>query len=179
MILPVLKFVILSLAPFLLLLWSTLPDLWPLESSQWSSLSGETVVKSLTCNDLDFYTFDYTVPALTLEVAPVSTLLSLEENNLVPIQAPVKLSPAPTCTPWLLTRLVLMGLNAYFPQLSPASSLWSPLCAAIPVLHWVASRWFISPGWEPNLVSLARLSYTTRLQMDQYPALPSELPIIP
>ncbi|KAJ9074007.1 hypothetical protein DSO57_1010564 [Entomophthora muscae] len=69
MILPVLKFVVFSLAPFLLLLWSTLPDLWSkITSSSWlvgknpSSLlnlpngllfSGEAVVKSLTCDNLD------------------------------------------------------------------------------------------------------------------------------
>ncbi|KAJ9074373.1 hypothetical protein DSO57_1007221 [Entomophthora muscae] len=52
-----------------------------------------------------------------------------------------------------------MGLNAYFPQLSLVSSLWSPLQAAIPALHWMTSWWFVSPGWEPNLVSLAPLSH--------------------
>ncbi|KAJ9069801.1 hypothetical protein DSO57_1014914 [Entomophthora muscae] len=46
------------------------------------------------------------------------------------------------------------------PQLSPVSSLWSPLRAAVPVLHWAASWWFTSPEWEPNLVSLAPLSHT-------------------
>ncbi|KAJ9081338.1 hypothetical protein DSO57_1015808 [Entomophthora muscae] len=51
------------------------------------------------------------------------------------------------------------GLNAYFLQLSLVSSLWSPLRAAVPVIHWAASWWFISPGWEPNLVSLASLSH--------------------
>ncbi|KAJ9063032.1 hypothetical protein DSO57_1004324 [Entomophthora muscae] len=48
-----------------------------------------------------------------------------------------------------------MGLNSYFPQLSPVSSFWSPLRAVIPVLHWAASWWFLSPGWELNLVILA------------------------
>ncbi|KAJ9056473.1 hypothetical protein DSO57_1032730 [Entomophthora muscae] len=62
---------------------------------------------------------------------------------------------APACTPCLLTGLALMALNAYFLQLSPVSFLWSPLQAAVPVLHWTASWWFVSPGWEPNLVSLA------------------------
>ncbi|KAJ9067771.1 hypothetical protein DSO57_1035830 [Entomophthora muscae] len=53
-----------------------------------------------------------------------------------------------------------MGLNVHFPQLSPGFSLWSPLQAAIPVLHWAASWCFVLPGWEPNLVSLAPLSHT-------------------
>ncbi|KAJ9081869.1 hypothetical protein DSO57_1010537 [Entomophthora muscae] len=53
-----------------------------------------------------------------------------------------------------------MGLSAYFPQLFPVSSLWSLLQAAVPVLHWAASWWFVSLGWEPNLVSLAPLSHT-------------------
>ncbi|KAJ9049352.1 hypothetical protein DSO57_1025475 [Entomophthora muscae] len=175
MILPVLKFVVFSLGPFLLLLWTTSPDLWSCISSSaclvgdnLSSLlhlpgelfiSGESVVKSLTCNDLDLHTNDYAVPAPTLEEMTVFIPPSLDGNNSVPLQAPVKLSPFPTCTPWLLTRLELIGLNAYFPQLSPVSSLWSSLQAAIPVLHWAASWWFISPGWEPNLVSLAPLSH--------------------
>ncbi|KAJ9085765.1 hypothetical protein DSO57_1010775 [Entomophthora muscae] len=171
MILPVLKFVVFSLAPFLLLLWTTSPNLWYFLSScarlvrdNPSSLlhfpgelfvSGEAVVKSLTCNDLDVHADDYTVLAPTLEEMLMPTLPSLDENNSVSLQTPVKLPPAPTCTPWLLAGLALMGLNAYFPQLSLVSSLWSSLQAAIPVLHWVASWWFISPGWEPNLVSLA------------------------
>ncbi|KAJ9068807.1 hypothetical protein DSO57_1024996 [Entomophthora muscae] len=78
----------------------------------------------------------------------------------VPLGPSMVSSPAPTCTPWLLTGLILMGLNAYFHQLSPVSSLWSPLQATVPVLHWMASWWFVSPGWEPNLVSLAPLSHT-------------------
>ncbi|KAJ9053015.1 hypothetical protein DSO57_1028364 [Entomophthora muscae] len=175
MILPVLRFVVFSLVPFVLLLWTASLNLWSCISSSVcfagdnpSSLlhlpselllSGETIVKSLTCYDLDFCAVNYTVPAPTLEELPVSTLPSLEGNALVPLQAPVKLPPTPTCTPWLLTGLVLMGLNAYFPQLFLTFSLWSPLQAAIPVLHWEASWWYILPGWEPNLVSLAPLSH--------------------
>ncbi|KAJ9067109.1 hypothetical protein DSO57_1003022 [Entomophthora muscae] len=139
MILPALKFVVFSLAPFLLLLWGTSPDLWTRISSlarlvgdNLSSLlhlpsglliSGEALVKSLSCNNLDLHATDHTLLAPLTEKAPVSSFLNLESNNLGPLQAPVKLSPAPTCTPWLLTRLVLMGLNAYFPKLSPVSSL--------------------------------------------------------
>ncbi|KAJ9084307.1 hypothetical protein DSO57_1025819 [Entomophthora muscae] len=67
--------------------------------------------------------------------------------------------PAPTRTPWLLTGMVLMALNAYLPQMSSVSSLWYPLQAAVPVLHWAASWWFILPRWEPNLVSLAPFSH--------------------
>ncbi|KAJ9049564.1 hypothetical protein DSO57_1023138 [Entomophthora muscae] len=81
------------------------------------------------------------------------------------------LPSTPTCTPWLLTGLVLMALNAYFPWLSPVSSLWSPLQATVPVLHWTASWWFVLPGWEPNLVSLAPLSHTKRLITDGGPKL--------
>ncbi|KAJ9065320.1 hypothetical protein DSO57_1020952, partial [Entomophthora muscae] len=81
--------------------------------------------------------------------------LSLDRDDPEPLQTPVRLPPAPTCMPWLLAGLALMGLNAYFLHLSPVSSLWSPLQVAIPVLHWAASWWFISLGWEPNLVSLA------------------------
>ncbi|KAJ9075581.1 hypothetical protein DSO57_1034728 [Entomophthora muscae] len=118
-------------------------------------ISEEALVKSLTCDDLDLHSADNTLPAPAFEEISVPFLLSLDRNDSVPLQAPVNLPSAPTRTSWLLTRLVLMGLNAYFPQLSHVSSIWSPLQAAIPVLHWAASWWFISPGWEPNLVSLA------------------------
>ncbi|KAJ9052953.1 hypothetical protein DSO57_1029032 [Entomophthora muscae] len=163
-----------------MLLWSTLPDLWSKISSSVqlvgedpSSLlnlpsgllfSGEAVVKSLTCNNLDSDVVDYALPAPVGEEMLMSSLPSLEKSDLVPLQAPVMLPPAPTCTPWLLTSLMLMGLNMYFHPLSPVSSLWSPLQAAIPVLHWVVSWWFVLPGWEPNLVSLAPLSYRTGLR---------------
>ncbi|KAJ9063474.1 hypothetical protein DSO57_1000061 [Entomophthora muscae] len=83
------------------------------------------------------------------------------QKNVVTPRSSKVASPAPTRTPWLLTGLILMGLNAYFPQLSPVSSLWSPLRAAIPVAHWMASWWFVAPGWELNLVSLAPLSHTS------------------
>ncbi|KAJ9081001.1 hypothetical protein DSO57_1019067 [Entomophthora muscae] len=171
MILPVLKFVVFFLAPFFLLIWTTSPDLWShifssacLVGDNTSSLlqlpsglliSGEALVKILTCNDLDLHASDHTLLAPVIEEASASSPLSLEGNESVPLQAPVILVPVLTCKPWLLTRLVHMGLNAYFPQLSPVSSLWSPLRAAIPVIHWAASWWFVSPGCEPNLVILA------------------------
>ncbi|KAJ9074512.1 hypothetical protein DSO57_1005534 [Entomophthora muscae] len=175
MILPVIKFVAFSLAPFLLLLWSTLPDLWSkissfvqLASEAPSSLlslpgnllySREAMVKSLTCDDLDMDDDDYASPAPVGEKVPMSAPPVLEKSNLVPLRASGMSPSAPTCAPWLLTSLALMALNAYFPQLSPVSSLWSPLQAAIPVLHWTASWWFISPVWEPNSDSLAPLSH--------------------
>ncbi|KAJ9059329.1 hypothetical protein DSO57_1003531 [Entomophthora muscae] len=114
-------------------------------------LSGKTIFKSLTCDDLDFHAINHTVSASALKEIPMPALSSLEGSDLVPPQAPVKLSHPPTQMPWLLAGLVLMGLNAYFPQLSPVSSLWSPLQAALPVLHWAASWWYILLGWKPNL----------------------------
>ncbi|KAJ9077562.1 hypothetical protein DSO57_1015575 [Entomophthora muscae] len=87
MILPVAKFVVFSLAPFLLLLWSTSPALWgKISSSAWllredpsglwdlsSGLlfSGEAVIKSLACNDLDLDIVDSTLPA-SVEELPLS-----------------------------------------------------------------------------------------------------------
>ncbi|KAJ9062822.1 hypothetical protein DSO57_1006599 [Entomophthora muscae] len=175
MILPVLKCVMFTLAPLIILLWTTAPNLWlqfstsaRLVGNNPSSLLhlpdellvlGKKIVKSLTCDNLEFSAEDYAMPAPLLEMVLVPPILSSEKDNPAPLLAPVGLPPAPTRTPWLLTGLVLMGLNAYFPQLSPVSSLWSLLRAAIPVLHWAASWWFISPGWEPNLVSLAPLSH--------------------
>ncbi|KAJ9069272.1 hypothetical protein DSO57_1020084 [Entomophthora muscae] len=71
---------------------------------------------------------------------------------------------APKRAPWFLVGMLLMGLYSYFPRLSTMSSLWTPLQAAIPVLHWMASWWILPPGWEPNLVSLAPLSHTNIFQ---------------
>ncbi|KAJ9071086.1 hypothetical protein DSO57_1000761 [Entomophthora muscae] len=98
-ILPVLKFVVFYLAPFLLLLWSTSPDLWSnifslvcLVSDDPSSLlhllsglliSGEALVKSLTCNNLELYSSDHALLTPLAEELPVSLSLHLESNNLV------------------------------------------------------------------------------------------------
>ncbi|KAJ9050412.1 hypothetical protein DSO57_1014635 [Entomophthora muscae] len=180
MILPALKFVVFSLALFLLLLWTTSPDLWGKislsarlvdrdPSSLWDLpsgllFSGEAVVKSLMCNDLDLDTADHTLSVSEEAVPPVPLLPSVAQSHSVPLGPYEVSSPAPTHTPWLLTGLILMGLNAYFPQLSPVSSLWSPLRAAIPVLHWMASWWLVPPGWEPNLVSLAPSLTSVTLQ---------------
>ncbi|KAJ9089467.1 hypothetical protein DSO57_1012585 [Entomophthora muscae] len=76
-------------------------------------ISGEAAVKSLACNDVYFYADSLAMPAPMLEEMPVSTPPSLDVNNLVPLQAPVKPPPAPTCMPWLLTGLVLMGLVGF------------------------------------------------------------------
>ncbi|KAJ9073439.1 hypothetical protein DSO57_1016490 [Entomophthora muscae] len=193
MILPAIKFVVFSLALFLILLWSTSPDLWGEISSSarlvgrdpsslWNLpsgllFSGEAVVKSLTCDDLDLSTVDHASPVSEEAMPPMRPLPSVVLSPSVPLGPSKVSSPAPTRTPWLLTGLILMGLNAYFPQLSPVSSLWSPLRAAIPILHWMASWWFVSPGWEPNLVSLAPLSHITGFQFANL--LPYLLQVVP
>ncbi|KAJ9073302.1 hypothetical protein DSO57_1018017 [Entomophthora muscae] len=185
MILPALKFVVFSLALFLLLLWYTSPDLWGKISSSahlvgsnpaslWdlpSSLlfSREAVVKSLMCDNLDLDVVELALSSSEEVVPPTPPLPSIVQKNLITPRSSKVASPAPTCTPWLLTGLILMGLNAYFPQLSLVSSLWSPLQAAIPVAHWMASWWFVAPGWEPNLVSLAPLSHNTPVVLAKPP----------
>ncbi|KAJ9089392.1 hypothetical protein DSO57_1013331 [Entomophthora muscae] len=176
MILPVLKFVVFSLALFLLLLWLTLPDLWSkitssacLVGDHPSSLlnfpsglllSGEDVVKSLMCNNLDLDAVDHILPSTEEEKISVPPPFSPNKSVLVPPEVLEMSPPVASRASWVITGLVMMGLNSYFPQLSPASSLWCPLRAAVPVLHWAASWWFLSPGWELNLISLAPLSYT-------------------
>ncbi|KAJ9060842.1 hypothetical protein DSO57_1026616 [Entomophthora muscae] len=107
------------------------------------------------CNDLDLDVVDHTLSASEGDKTLMPPLPSLGKSDLVPLKAPEVSPPTPIRTPWLLTGLMLMSLNAYFPQLSPVYSLWSPLQAAVPVLHWAVSWWFVSPVWEPNLVSLA------------------------
>ncbi|KAJ9055516.1 hypothetical protein DSO57_1003214 [Entomophthora muscae] len=135
-------------------------------SSLWDLPSGllfseEAVVKSLTCDNLDLDIMVPTLPALEVDRPPMPSPPSLAKSNSVPLGISEVFPLTPTCTPWFLTGLALIGLNAYFPQMSPVSSLWSPLQVAVPVLHWAASWWFVSPGWEPNLVSLASLSHSS------------------
>ncbi|KAJ9082595.1 hypothetical protein DSO57_1002970 [Entomophthora muscae] len=120
--------------------------------------SGEAMMKSLTYDDLDLGDVDYASLTPVSEEASMPSFPDLEKISSVPLRAPVMPPPAPSRTPWLLTGLALMALNAYLPQMSSVFSLWYPLQAAVPVLHWAASWWFVLPGWEPNLVSLAPLS---------------------
>ncbi|KAJ9054006.1 hypothetical protein DSO57_1018883 [Entomophthora muscae] len=62
---------------------------------------------------------------------------------------------------WLLMGALAMGLNAYFSPLSCTTSFLRPLGEAIPVFHWVASWWAVPPGWKPDFVIIALLSYTS------------------
>ncbi|KAJ9071969.1 hypothetical protein DSO57_1032029 [Entomophthora muscae] len=75
--------------------------------------------------NLDLHSADHTSPTPLTDQVSVSSSLNLENNNLVPLQAPGMPAPVPTCTPWLLTSLVLMGLNVYFPQF-PLCPLFGP-----------------------------------------------------
>ncbi|KAJ9079323.1 hypothetical protein DSO57_1036580 [Entomophthora muscae] len=121
--------------------------------------TSENVVRSLTCNDLKF-------PALKTS----SAMLSHQPSQKIPppevFVAQIQESgldtqeSLPKRAPWLLSGVILMALDSYFPQLSVASSLWTPLQAAIPVLHWIVSWWVLLAGWGPNIVSLASLSHS-------------------
>ncbi|KAJ9054532.1 hypothetical protein DSO57_1013405 [Entomophthora muscae] len=78
------------------------------------------------------------IPQLgSFKVSKVSSLLKTEPPVTTEEFSPT--DPAPRRTPWLLGSLVLMGLDSYLPQLSPASSLWTPLQVVIPVLYWIVS----------------------------------------
>ncbi|KAJ9049200.1 hypothetical protein DSO57_1027138 [Entomophthora muscae] len=111
-------------------------------------VTSENVVRSRTWDDLELSALE-TAPSMSSSLAPQC-----------PSEVPVAQVPEeglgiqePKCAPWLLGGMILMGLDSYFPQLSAGSSLWTPLQAAIPVLHWTVSWWILPPGWEPNLVS--------------------------
>ncbi|KAJ9087952.1 hypothetical protein DSO57_1027972 [Entomophthora muscae] len=96
--------------------------------------TGETLVCSLTCNNVKF--------ALSTE-APISHLYEdsqvpapVESMALPPITSmPPTPEVPPRCTSWLVLGVLLMGLNMYLPQLSPVGSFWSLVWAVIPVLH--------------------------------------------
>ncbi|KAJ9055844.1 hypothetical protein DSO57_1039047 [Entomophthora muscae] len=44
-----------------------------------------------------------------------------------PPDLPITPESAPKRTSWLLTSMLLMGLNVYLLQLSPVASLWTPV----------------------------------------------------
>ncbi|KAJ9048369.1 hypothetical protein DSO57_1035711 [Entomophthora muscae] len=155
MILPIIKFTVFTLASFLLLLWLASPNLWlrlsslaRLVSDDPSSLLfflgglltfEEAIVKSLTCDNLDFYSSESILSAPGAKVPPLSPPWMPDDKDSVPLQEMEILSSVTSYAPWLVAGFALMGLNSYFPQLSPVSFLWSPLRAAVPVIHWVAS----------------------------------------
>ncbi|KAJ9051692.1 hypothetical protein DSO57_1002391 [Entomophthora muscae] len=121
---PCPQFFFAFLALFLLLLFSTLPNLWlKITSSAWlvgdnpSSLlnfpsghllSGEAVVKILTCNNLNLYAVGYASPSSKGERIPMPPLPSWEESDPVPLKTLEVLPPTPSHAPWLITGLVLM-----------------------------------------------------------------------
>ncbi|KAJ9067416.1 hypothetical protein DSO57_1039307 [Entomophthora muscae] len=59
--------------------------------------------------------------------------------------------PAPSCTPGLLSGMLLMAVNTYLPSISPTLSFWTPVTAAITVLHWMVSWQISSPRLRTKL----------------------------
>ncbi|KAJ9071745.1 hypothetical protein DSO57_1033955 [Entomophthora muscae] len=109
----------------------------------------EKLVKSLTSDDLELSS-----PCSDFAVFP-EVFVAKESSSLEtePSTTEAKLFPhdsAPKHTPWLLGSLILMGLDSYLLQLSPMSSLSTPLRAAIPVLHWMV-YWWIYPGMRARI----------------------------
>ncbi|KAJ9051688.1 hypothetical protein DSO57_1002387 [Entomophthora muscae] len=116
-------------------------------------MSGGVLFQSLAPNNMDY--------SLTQELPPhylVADHLSSPLEN----SSPLRVVPSVSCTPWLLAGTFLMAANTYFPAVTPTLSLWAPVRAFIPVLQWMASWWIFSPGWDPNLASLASLSRSIR-----------------
>ncbi|KAJ9055794.1 hypothetical protein DSO57_1039515 [Entomophthora muscae] len=183
MLVPLVKFVAFTLAPALLMIWSTSPDLWGRIANSFLHVgsnpdqllnmfedipahtqgiytTSENVVRSLTCNDLDLPTAK-TVPAAPLSLGHPTLLPSENPHVLVSEEGLATPELTPKRASWLLNGMILMGLDSYFTWVSVASSLWTPLQAAMPVLYWMASLLILPPGWEPNLVSLAPLSHSS------------------
>ncbi|KAJ9071158.1 hypothetical protein DSO57_1000163 [Entomophthora muscae] len=142
MILPVLKFVVLSLALFLLLLWLTSPNFWLKISSSVQLVgedpytllnlpsgllfSGEAVVKSLTCNNLGLEVVDHALPVIVGKKTSAPPLAWRRAT-------------------WDLSSLVLMGwmyislscplgplCDLPFEQLSQFSTGWHPATYCLP-----------------------------------------------
>ncbi|KAJ9058617.1 hypothetical protein DSO57_1010641 [Entomophthora muscae] len=151
MLLPALKFAVFSFTPFLLLLWLTSTDLWSqllssvrLVSDNPSSLLyllgsllvlGEALAKSLTFNNLDLYSLDLISLTSVVEGVLSAPPPQQEVKDPVLLQVPEPLNHVPLRAPWLLSGLMLMGLNIYFPQLSwcPPSSPPLERCPSNPL----------------------------------------------
>ncbi|KAJ9080930.1 hypothetical protein DSO57_1019739 [Entomophthora muscae] len=180
MLVPFVKFVVYTLAPALVLIWCTTQDLWGFISHsihhvganpyQFINLlenfpkraqdifaTSENVVRSMTCDNLELSALD-SFPPMTPSPDPLPSEIPV---SLGPEEDLVGQELASKRAPWLLGGMLLMGLDSYFPCLSATSSLWTPLQAAILVLHWLVSWWSLPPGWEPNLVILAPLSHNS------------------
>ncbi|KAJ9051247.1 hypothetical protein DSO57_1006498 [Entomophthora muscae] len=150
-------FVAFTLAPVLVIIWSISPDLWGCLSSSASYVgedptnllhllkdlpgcaqdllaTGENLVKSLTCDDLAFSSPNSDHVALSEAGASVGPRLLEVESPFPKVKLPSH-NLAPMRTLWLLSGMILMGLDSYFPQLSHVSPLWTPVQAVIPVLH--------------------------------------------
>ncbi|KAJ9054569.1 hypothetical protein DSO57_1012850 [Entomophthora muscae] len=121
--------------------------------------SGETLVKSLTCNNLILYSPDLNLDTALIREPLASSPPHQKGKDPGLHLALLVVECVPSHIPWLLIGLTWMGLNAYFPQLFPVYYLWSLFREAILVVHWMVSWWFDPPGWEPNLAILFPLSH--------------------
>ncbi|KAJ9074722.1 hypothetical protein DSO57_1003777 [Entomophthora muscae] len=141
MLVSIFKFVVFTLSPPLLFIWSTSLDLWEQISSSVLRVSdnpshllyfaedfpgraqdlityGKHLVKSLTCDDLHPSSLDLSPGLLYMEDS-TSLVPPAEEPQPIPWTATRHQAPSTQCTPWLLAGMTLMGFNSYFSQLSP------------------------------------------------------------
>ncbi|KAJ9078938.1 hypothetical protein DSO57_1001688 [Entomophthora muscae] len=104
--------------------------------------TSENVVRGLTCDNLEPSALNSFLP-MTPSLAPFPSEIPVSQ---APEEDLVGQELGPKRDLWFLGEMLLMGLDSYFPCLSATSSLWAPLQAAIPVLHWMVSWWILSPG---------------------------------
>ncbi|KAJ9060428.1 hypothetical protein DSO57_1030986 [Entomophthora muscae] len=177
-----------ALVPIFLLFWSTSPGIWNI-LTLIAQFSGSTpgLLSNAFCNFNQVPTILATSAQLPWSVpypegfSPSSKLGTNKPpfsdlTNPLPAAVPGSSLPSllqvptldpnipPTwgCSLWLLTGALVMALDTYFPPFSQPVSFGRPFQAAIPVLHWMASWWLVPPGWEPDFVSLAPLSYISQ-----------------
>ncbi|KAJ9064176.1 hypothetical protein DSO57_1033114 [Entomophthora muscae] len=159
------------LVPISLLFWSSNPVFWSKlslisQSSEFIPGLFANVIEHLTQISIklgSYGLFSWLSSHLEELLPPLESVTTeTPSSDLVNpsplLQIPESNTEAPftwDCSLWLLTGAMVMALDAYFPPLSHMVSFGRPLQAAIPVLHWMASWWLVSPGWEPDFVSLA------------------------
>ncbi|KAJ9079012.1 hypothetical protein DSO57_1000647 [Entomophthora muscae] len=174
------------LVPISLLFWSSNPVFWSKlslisQSSEFIPSHFTNVIEHLTQIPFkpgSYGLFSWLSSHLEELLPPLESVTTETPSSDLVNPSPLRQIPesnteAPftqDCSLWLLTGAMVMSLDAYFPPLSHPVSFGRPLQAAIPVLHWTAYWWLVPPGWEPDFVSLAPLSYTELLYF-QYASL--------
>ncbi|KAJ9082212.1 hypothetical protein DSO57_1006325 [Entomophthora muscae] len=134
MLVPLVKFVVYTLAPALVLIWCTTPDLWGRISHSIHHVGAHPyqfmhLLENIPecCQKLDLDDLKPSVlnsfPPMTPSPAPFPSEIPVSQ---APEEDLVGQELGPKRALWLFGGMLSMGLDSYFPCLSATSSLWTP-----------------------------------------------------